>query len=185
MSIKNFLPIKNSVLGVIKEKYQIVDLIDLAECDMNPEDMAATFSKYVNSQFSDTQRVVVLCHETDYYPELTAVGNTVFNFLRICSNYNISLDHIIFLTNHYGIKEEIIRYSEIICNSPPPNVIYTSQWFSFPDITDLTDRHRPFNYKYLYCCLNGCQRQHRIMTLCMLQEHGLLDRGLLSYHFGK
>jgi hypothetical protein len=34
-----------------------------------------------------------------------------------------------------------------------------------------------------YICLNGAKRSHRVMFLCYLREHQLLDCGILSWHF--
>jgi hypothetical protein len=67
-----------------------------------------------------------------------------------------------------------------------PNVIYTSQWYDFPNASDMVVTNSKFtDPQHLFCCLNNKRRQHRVLTLCMLQDHDLLDQGLVSYHFKK
>jgi len=177
------ITVKQEVLGLIKQKYQIVKIIDLVNYDLNPESMANMLALYFNAEFTHTQRLVVLHHDTDFYPGGHAVGNTIYNFLRLCSNYIIPLNHIIFLTNHYGIESEIKSAARQICNDDGINVICTSQWYDFPNNTQNNDLLDNIDITNLYCCLNGTRRQHRVMTLCMLQEYNLLNNGIVSYHF--
>lgn len=176
--------IKKSVLNLIQEKYEIVDVIDLVKYSSEAELLAECLSKYYNVSFGPTQRLVVLHHDTDYYASGSTVGNLIYNFLRLCSNFMISTEKIIFLTNHYGIKHEISETATQHCNIVPPQVIYTSQWFDFPDIKELNIPESDIIPSRLYCCLNQKQRRHRVLTLCMLKEFGLLDQGVVSYHFG-
>lgn len=178
------LRINQSVIALIEQKYQIIKIIDLVDYDLNPESMANVLALYYNAEFTHTQRLVVLHHDTDFYPGSNTIGNTIYNFLRLCANYMIPLDKIVMLTNHYGIDIEIKSAAGQICDDDSIDVIYTSQWYDFPSelqINHLTDNVEITN---LYCCLNGKQRQHRVMTLCMLQEHNLLDDGIISYNFG-
>jgi hypothetical protein len=179
--------IKKSVIDLIQEKYQIVDVIDLVDYSPDAESLAQVMEKFYDKEFGPTERLVILHHDTDYYPSPTTVGNTVFNLFRLCANYLISLDHIIFLTNHYGIKDEIFSICKSICNTQSmPNVIYTSQWYDFPNASDMVVTNSKFtDPQHLFCCLNNKRRQHRVLTLCMLQDHDLLDHGLVSYHFKK
>lgn len=175
--------IKQSVIDLVKQKYQIIEIVDLSEHDLDPESMAVCLSKHCNANFDNNQRLVVLHHDTDYYPSINSVGNTIYNFIRLCANYQIPLDKVIVLTNNYGVEAEINSLVRQICNEDSITVIYTAQWFDFPDMP-LQPHQLDAEIKKLYCCLNGKMRQHRILTLSMLQEHQLLDLGVISYHFG-
>ena len=174
--------VKQSIIDLIRTKYQIIKIIDLVKYT-NPESLAGVLSEYHSVEFAQDQRLVILHHDTDFYPSTTSVGNTIYNILRLCANYNIPLEHVILLTNHYGIEDEVKTAARQICNADDISVIYTSQWYDFPDYTDIKPADLNVTLDYLYCCLNGKQRQHRVMTLCMLQEHDLLDVGVISYHF--
>lgn len=175
--------INQKVIKLIEQKYQIIKIIDLVDYDLNPESMANLLASYAAAEFANLQRLVVLHHDTDFYPASGSIGNTVYNFFRLCANYIIPIDKVIFLTNHYGIKDEIKAAAIQICNDDNVTVIYTAHWYDFP--TDLQNNHSSddINITNLYCCLNGQQRQHRVMTLCMLKEHDLLDNGIISYNF--
>ena len=177
--------VKQSIIDLIEGKYQIVKIINLVKYDTNPELLSCVFFEYYNVEFAHNQRLVILHHDTDFYPSLTSVGNTIYNVLRLCANYMIPLEKIILLTNHYGIEDEIKNTAKQICNADSVTVIYTSQWYDFPNQSEINAivPLDTLDYDYLYCCLNGQQRQHRLMTLCMLQEHNLTEVGAISYHF--
>lgn len=176
--------VKPAVIDLIKEKYRIVEIIDLINYDTNLKDMDSVLSKYANVEFENDQRLIILHHETDYYQSLNSVGNTIYNFLSLCSEYLIPLEKIIFLTNHYGLREEISHWSKQICNDVLTNVIETAQWFDFPDDAQVLETTYSYHTDYLFCCLNNKKRKNRLLTLCMLKEQGLIGQGMLSYHFG-
>lgn len=178
------LNINQEVIDLIEQKYQIIKIIDFFYYDLDPEAMADVMAPYYNLEFEHNQRLVVLHHETDYYAGPGIAGNTIYNFLRLCANYMIPLDKIILLTNHYGIENEIKSTAKQICNDDSINVIYTSQWYDFPSTIDIDHKSDDTNITNLYSCLNGQQRQHRVMTLCMLKEYELFDNGIISYNFG-
>lgn len=176
--------IKPVVLELIREKYRIVDVIDLFDYSEDIESLAKKMEDFYDHEFAHDQRLVILHHDTDYYPNVDCVGNTIYNFFRICANFFVSLDHMIFLTNHYGIKKEITDVCTSINNTSVPNVIYTSQWYDFPNKQDTSLMPAEYvSHTHLFCCLNHRQRQHRLLTLCMLEEHGLTQQGMTSYHF--
>jgi hypothetical protein len=182
----NVFPLHNDVVEIVCNKYRVLEFVNLFNYDVDPESLASLLVKYHSYSFAANEKIVVLHHDTDYYASTVAVGNTVYNFFRLCTNFDISLDNIIFLTNHYGIDEEIKKVSMNICNSSGPSVIYTSLWYDFPTASEVQDKNFLFDPKKickLYACLNGQQRMHRVLTLCMLEEAGLLDQGIISYHF--
>lgn len=176
--------IKNSVIDIIQSKYQIVNVIELLVYDYQLNELAQKLHQYQNHTFDINDRILVLHHDTDYYPSLPSVGNTMFNFFKLASNFSLPLEKIIFVTNHYGIDVEIEKLSKSICNSPAPEVIQTSQWYDFPDQDSLRNQLTPTDsFSHVYSCLNGRQRQHRVFMLCKLQELGILQQGIVSYNF--
>jgi hypothetical protein len=177
--------IQQSVIDLIASKYQIIQILDLVKYCGDPEALALDLEKYYNYTFDCNQCLLILHHDTDYYPSPKGVGNMIYNLMRLFANFLIPLDRVIIVTNHYGIDKEIIKVADTICNSNAPKVIYTSQWYDFPTIDQISKLvPTEVTVNYLFCCLNGVQRQHRIMTLCMLAEYQLLDNGIISYRFG-
>ena len=180
--------LSTEVVDIVREKYNVIGIIVLSEHDLYPEELATILVKYCSHNFSHNDRLIVLHDDTDYYPNLNSVGNTVYNFFRLCANFDISVNHILFFTNHYNIEEEIKSVAKTVCNSNNIAVICTSLWADYPldnniDQTLLDDSVT--TYEALYACLNGQCREHRLLTLCMMSEHRLLDRGVVSYHFKK
>lgn len=179
--------ILTEVLDIIRERYRIVGVIDIFLSMQDVESLASELQIYQGRCFDTNERLVILHDDTDYYPSVHASGFQIYNFLRLCANFNLPLEHMILLTNHYGIRQEIERLSQEICNAPGPRVVYTSQWIDYPEYQDLP-AVPPVDHGYhepecLYSCLNNKQRQHRLLTLCMLKEADLIEQGMISYHF--
>jgi len=172
-------------VDIINQKYNVLDFIDLVEF-LDPEDLAARLMQYASREFLSNERLVVLHHDTDYYESLNSTGYNIYNFFRLCANYDISLNHVLFITNHYGIKSEIKNVEKQICNSSSTTVVYTSQWYDFPKwehIENAKEQHNTQEISMLYSCLNGQARVHRLLVLSLLREKDLLDKGMVSYHF--
>jgi hypothetical protein len=175
------------VLDIIRERYRMVDVIDIFLFMHDVEGLARRLHTLQGRSFQADERLIILHDDTDYYPSTHSSGFQIYNLLRLCANFDISLEHMIVLTNHYGIQAEIQRLSQEICNSAGPRVVCTSQWIDYPELGDLPDPP-PVDPgsrvpEYLYCCLNNKQRQHRLLTLCMLQEADLIQQGMISWHF--
>jgi hypothetical protein len=184
------LSIKKEVLNIVKEKYNIVDIIDLQFFDKNPQKLSEYLENYQNINFLINDRLLVLHHETEYYPLESSLGNTVYNFLKLCIINNIPSDYIIMFTNHYGLDKKIATVNKKLFNQPDCKVIYTVHWYDFPTYdcvnticvnTNLTSDH----IEELFICLNNVEREHRLFTLCALQNKKLLENGIVSYHFGE
>jgi hypothetical protein len=57
--------IKKSVIDLIQEKYQIVDIIDLVDYSPDAESLAQVMEKFYDKEFGPTERLVILHHDTD------------------------------------------------------------------------------------------------------------------------
>lgn len=174
--------IHQSVIDLVSTRYDIVDILNLEQYDADPEALAKYLLNYANMNWSSKQRLVVLHHETDYYPTLDSIGNIMYNLLRLCANFSIPTDHIILFTNHYDITDLIAESSLEILNEKGPLVIETSLWYDLPEY-DIPRLLEDTKHTKLYVCLNGQERLHRIFLLCALTDAGLIDQGMVSYHF--
>lgn len=176
------------ILELIKSKYQLVTNISLLEHDANWEGLIDILYKLRDTVFDVDQRILIELHDTDYYPNTKGgIGNNIHNLFKLFSTFNIPCDKIIFLVTQFGIDKEIILASKTIANDAPPTVIYTPFWEdSVPssDIIEELPEIENLSISHLYHCLNGKQRNHRLYMLCALKEENLVDRGVVSYHFG-
>jgi hypothetical protein len=184
----NQICLNESARSLIGSKFDIVATFDLKDA-VNTDILLNAISQFQNANFGLRQRILILHHETDYYPTINhdgVVGNTIFNLFKLISTFNVPSEKILFLTNHYNIQEEIDRVA-LFFNLTAPQVVYTSQWYDFPKIEEITDQiNSPKEIppiSSLYCCLNGVERMHRLLTLCYFKATGILKHGLISYHF--
>jgi hypothetical protein len=182
--------LKKEVWDIVRSKFDILDIIDLIDFDDNLDLLATKIGKLQNAELAPNQRIVVLHHDTDFYPTVNhseIIGNTIFNLFKLINVFNVPSEKIIFFTNHYGIKEEVDRVSQVLFNLPTSTVVYTSQWYDFPDeptiMEQIENQPKVSDISALYCCLNGVRRMHRVLMLCYLQKTALLSKGIVSYHF--
>lgn len=177
------LMINQEVIDIVNSRYEILDIIDLLKYDYQLDKLDQLLSKYNNYIFSKNQRILILHHDTDYYTTTTAIGFTIFNLFVLLNRYCLAQEHFIMFTNHYGIKDEIAYISRQICYADPLKVIYTSQWYDYPKINSSNTISYKTTTKNLFCCLNGINRAHRLLTLCYLKKYNLLNLGMVSYYF--
>jgi hypothetical protein len=173
--------IKQEVVDIVNARYTVLDIIDLAQYDFQIEKVDQLLSKYTNHTFSVNERILIFHHDTDYYTSVESSGFTVYNLCVLLHRHQIPHEFLIMFTNHYGIEKEVAHLSEQVCNSASFKVVYTSQWYDYPD-QSVSNNPVPV-IENLFCCLNGHGRGHRVLTLCYFKEHDLLSHGTISYHF--
>lgn len=178
------MSVQKKVLDIITKKYRILETIDLVFYDYRMPELYELLSRYENYTFKTNERILILHHDIDYYVSLDVCGFTIHNLITILNQLNIPNEFLIMLTNHYGIEKEIQTQFNALSNSQAFKVIYTSQWYDFPE-NIIIEEPKHSQLEKLYCCLNGIQRQHRMAMLCNLTEKSLLDQGIVSYHFGE
>jgi hypothetical protein len=177
--------LKQEVLNVIEEHHEIVATFNLVDYDHQMNQLADQLWQFRNTTFGHNQRLLIIHHDTDYYPSINSMGNTLYNFFRLVSDFGLPCEKILILTNLYGLEEEVKMAARTLCNSEPPVVIRTHYWYDFPQLEKLDTtyavKHPLLPITHLYTCFNGQKRSHRLLLLCWLAELGLLDHGMLSY----
>ena len=179
------MKIKKEIIDIVASKFCILEIVDLMEFDHDMIKLENFLKKYQDVSFNSNDRLIVFHHETEYYPSESSLGNTVYNFLKLLNNYNIPSDYIIMFTNHYGLDKKIATVNKKLFNQPDLKVIYTVHWYDFPTVDCINTDSTSDNIEKLFICLNYVQREHRMFTLCALQNKNLLENGIVSYHFGE
>jgi hypothetical protein len=176
--------IHQKVIDLIKEKYKILEILDLVYYDCRLNELNQILQKYQNYTFSPDERIVILHHDTDYYPSGGDVmGNNIYNLFKLLARNSIPMEFAIMFTNHYGIISEVDQLCRNILNQTPPKIIYTALWYDFPCDLENLSPIKYQNIEHLYACLNGVERTHRVLTLSYLNHNDLLSRGMISYFF--
>lgn len=159
----------------------IIDVCELYRVDHSWKALYAWFNRYKNFVFKNNQRILVLDHDTDYYPDVSTIGNNLYNLIRVMSWLDISTDHVVLLTAHYGLEQDVVSLCDQF-NMTPPKVIEFSQWYAYPNIHEhvmpITDK----KFSHLFITLNNQPRSHRMCLLAMLHQKKLADKGIISWH---
>jgi hypothetical protein len=177
------MKLHQKVIDLIEKKYRVLTYLDLLYYDGRLDQLNQILSDYQDYVFLPEERIIILHDDTDYYANAESIGNTIYNLFKLMNKYNIPMEFVIVLTNHWGIETEIEKLSQTILNSQSPRVIYTALNFDFPENLDNLPKLEYQNIDHLYACLNGVERAHRVLTLCHLQHHDLITQGLISHHF--
>lgn len=163
----------------LKEKYNIIAVIDLVELDSNPQRLYQLLQQAYKEFYQHNDRIVIYHYDTDFYHS-NGAGFAINNLITCLHSLDISINFCILLTNHYGISTEIATLS----NSNPGMSIFENNYY----LAQTTPEPAPIDInihkiKKLYICLNGARRTHRVLFLSYLKEYQLLNRGILSWHF--
>jgi hypothetical protein len=164
----------------IRKKYNIVAEIDLVELDSNPGLLYKTLQTAYKKSYGINDRILIYHYDTDYYYNNGSPGFTINNLITCLNSLDISTNFCLFLTNHYGIAQEINNLSINQINMS----IFESNYTGLQ--TTPTPIYFDINIDQIektYCCLNGVQRLHRVLFLSYLKKYQLLDKGILSWHF--
>jgi hypothetical protein len=177
--------LKKEVLDIINSQFEVLETIDLFDYDFQLDKLEELLSQYLSYNFKHNQRIILLHNDTDYYVSAKTAGFTLYNLFLLLRKLKIPTEFLILFTNHHGIHQEITMLADQICNSSAIKTIYTELWAHFPNPKDIPPLNiYPNNsIDYLFSCLNGCNRIHRLLTLCYLKEYNLLSKGMISYHF--
>lgn len=175
--------LKKEVMDIVRSRYEILEVIDLLEYDYQIEHLDHKLSQYDNYVFGKHQRIIILHNDTDYYVSLQTPGFTLYNLFLLLNKHSIPIEFLIMFTNHHNIHKEVAELSFQLCKANSPKLIYTEMWGDYPDSKDIMPPGDGNQINNLFCCLNGVNRSHRMLTLCYLKEYDLLSQGMVSYHF--
>lgn len=169
-----------SVWSKFSPGIDILDHCDLASHDFSWQQLYSVLRPFSGYTFAHNQRLLILDHDTDYYPSVSCVGNTLHNLIKLISELDISSDHVVILTANYGLESDVRMLCDQL-NLSCPKVIEFSQWYTFPSSVD----EKPYFAvppSYLYLCLNYQPRVHRQILISLLHEKNLFTQGLISWH---
>ena len=172
-------PFNTASQNSLPKNIKILGVCNVTTLDSSPVKIYNWFLRFKNYAFAPNERLLILDHDTDYYPSMCSVGNNMYNFFKIISALDISTNHIVIVTANYGLQKDITYLSDMY-DVTPPRTIEFALWYTFPTIVDYTIPQ--IDKKYLYTCLNGVPRVHRKILLALLEKHNLIDQGLISWN---
>lgn len=164
-------------------KYNVLGIFDLCAYDADMSALYADLLKFQSRAFASNEKIVFYHFETDFY--LNGTGFTVYNLQVILNALDISQSACIMLTLSYGIEEEIHSTGRCICNDSYPMQVVANSYVTLVSTStpSLGVQNNFDQIEYPFSCLNGRERTHRVMLLCLLEELNLLDKGIVTWNF--
>ena len=171
---------------IISKKFNILFSIDCRGGDTKLHYLSELIDKIKKEQFSPNDRILLVHMDTDYYDPLLPYGLLIINLIRLFKNKDIPLYLLLFVTNHYGIKEE---FDQLLINQPPgdyPTIVETllSPALLGNDYANTTD----FNFDKIEkagLCMLGAERSHRVALSNFIKDNNLLPNIALQTNFNK
>lgn len=168
----------------LNQKYKILGTFNLSTYDKNMFALYEDLREFQSREFSPDEKIVFYHFETDFY--LNGTGFTIYNLQLVLNKLDISQSGCIMLTLAYGIENEVHQQGCIICNDSYPMKIVANSYVMIVS-TPYPDQSIQNNFDQItfpFLCLNGAERSHRVMMLCLLSEYGLLNKGIVTWNFG-
>jgi hypothetical protein len=164
----------------LKTKYNIIAEINLHKLGNDPSRLYQILASAYKDRYDPNDRILIYHYDTDFYYGSGRAGFIISNLMACLNQLDISVCFCLLLTNHYDISSEINQLS----TNEFGMQIFENNYTLIQ--TDPNPKSIDINVDKIvksYICLNGVKRSHRVMFLCYLREHQLLDCGILSWHF--
>lgn len=167
---------------VLTESVNVVGELDLIHCDYDIAKMYTILAEFSGKEFGPRDRLVILQHDTDYYPSMDSPGNIMFNLVQMLGHLDVSTDHCILLTASLSdrVQHEVNKLCDLFnlgyITVVPFSFYYVTKFDGIEEITVKPHKNTLFNF------LNGVPRTHRKTMYAWLEELDLVKYGALSWH---
>jgi hypothetical protein len=172
---------KTLIENLIRSNFDIIDEFRFLDNDHDPKLFFEWCKKWNSYTFSHNQRIIIFNIDVDYYCEGQTIGNNTYNFFACCAYFQLPTEFFLYFT--VGAVTEIFDVCKLF-NLMLPTVLSTIG--IQPTIYPTDTKETKFDSNLIqkpFVCLNKTKRTHRVVLLSHLKEHGLLDKGFVSYQF--
>jgi hypothetical protein len=171
-------------IDIINKKFNVLLYMDCRDFDTNLEILSDRLDKIKKESYQPNDRILLVHMDTDYYDRLLPCGLVTLNLIRMFKNKDIPLYLLLFVTNHYGIRQE---FDVLLKDQHPkdwPTIIETvlsvhilsSKLDMAPDLA--VDKIEKSGI-----CMMGQQRSHRVALCNFLKNNQLLSKVALKTNF--
>jgi radical SAM protein with 4Fe4S-binding SPASM domain len=137
-----------SIVNNLKEQYNIVDVVDLAQWDQNYEHSQQWLENYCRrlhkEVFAPNERILFL-HSKDFYVSGDAVGIVIKNLQVLLNEIDISNAFVILISTNNNINKEI-EYINNLSQDPVPIAVINIE----DEFTKIVLDHHPVSQKEIY-----------------------------------
>lgn len=171
--------ISDNYLTALKQKYNIVEHINICDIDRDFHKVADVLLKYRYEPFKINDRFLFEHFDTDFYQtNFAEIGLNLYNLIEAFLKTNTPLYTLLIITNHFGIDREINKLLTDHDTNDRPTVIktfinklsYPSNFNSFDDISNNNIT------KHAICMMLGTQRSHRSALFNEFKKFDLLSK---------
>lgn len=174
--------IHRTLLSYLEDRFDIVDVIYVPEIDGDPANFYRFFSQFTTREFKHTERVLISYCDTDYYADINAVPNNLYNIIKSIAYTNVSTDHLLMLTMSFDVEPTVDRLCQGFNIGAIPT-ISTRLWHDFPSL--IQDDVKIKDQKtHLFSAAIGVPRVHRRLFLASVYDKNLLPFGVINYRPG-
>lgn len=176
-------------LEALQELHMAFDIKYAMNCrdfDTDPQILKDSLKKFSGQSFGPRDKILLVHMDTDYYDPLLVYGLTPVNVIRIFCSLDIPLHAMLFVTNHFGIKQEFDSLLKNHHDKDRPHIIET---LLSPLLFGYTPKQN-FDItvdqieKQGLCMMNR-RRSHRVALWNFLLDNKLLDKVAVSQNFNE
>lgn len=170
------------VTNYINNKFNILGTYDLYNFDGRMHLLLHELESFTHYEFGSYEKLVFYHNEVNFY--LNSINLQLYNLQLILNYLDIPRSSCILLSSSYGITREVRNLEDQFGVDSTRMKVFESSYCDIAAIfSDKNDSNDFDLIEYPYVCLNGIARAHRIQLLCLFQEYGVFDQGIVSYNF--
>jgi len=158
--------------------YNILDTIEFKEFDYNFDVLKSRLSQIKQEKYDVNDRIIIEHSDTDYYDKkILKFGLNLYNVFTVIAELDIPYFVFVFVTNHFGLQQEIDLILKDHSQEDRPTIIetfITTTHYNSDLVEDL-----PINtqdIKHAGLSMMGASRSHRYSLYNYLNTNNLLDR---------
>jgi len=171
-------------LDFLKHHFKIKLSIDCREFDMQPHLLTKKLQCFQNLSFDNKEKIVLVHMDTDYYDSCVKYGTIPINVVRTFKNLNISLQALLFVTNHIGLSKEFDCLLKDQHPNDRPMIVETLlSGLLLPEPSDDLPEIKFDQIERAGICMMNQARSHRIAFYNFVLDNDLLDKIAVSQHF--
>jgi len=185
--MKTFSRLSDNARIFFSNKFNILSETDLLEVNDNFDILKQRLLNTKKNTFLPNDKHIIIHYDTDYYLPECPYGLTIFNLIKTFIDVDISLNTIIFITNHKDIIKEfktLVPESKWDYNLP---IIIDDciSCFTHASISAYKSKNIPINAKKINkhaVCMMGVQRIHRNILFNHITDKNLFNKIATSYN---
>lgn len=165
---------------ILKQHFEFHQIFDLQTYDSNMQNLYHALLPLIQGSYDQNYRFIFKLDDTQYHTRIDQPGLTLKNLQSLTSALDISNYFCLIMTRSH-IQEQLLSLqketTDVHAISSIKNCVgrFPQSFLGINAALNVDKISRTF------VSLNGQQRTHRMIWMALLNHHGLLDQGIVSY----